>query len=364
MRAAVRLAEFDYELPPERIAQQPLTERDASRLLLLDRESGGWEDRLFRELPELLRGDELLVLNDVRVFPARLFARRRGLRAQPVGRRSRIRRWHLKAPIEVLLVRQLQEGDTWEALVRPGRKVRTGEVLVFGEGELSAEVVGRGDYGLRTLRFSPPGTLVKKVEQLGHVPLPPYIDRGDEPADHERYQTVFAQRGRAVAAPTAGLHFTPQTLEGVRSRGCQVAEITLEVGYGTFQPLRTQAVERHKMQAEAYEISNQAAAAIEEARSLRRPVLAVGTTVVRALEDCATRHGRIVAGRNQATLYIYPGYEFKVVRQLLTNFHLPHSSLLILVCAFAGREKVLGAYAHAVEAGYRFYSYGDCMLIR
>lgn len=362
--AAVRLTDFSYELPRERIAQHPLPDRAGSRLLLLDRHSGAWQDRVFRELPELLRGDELVVVNNARVFPARLFGHRRGLRSEPAGQKTR--RCHLTASIEVLLVRRLDdaEGETWQALVRPGRKVRLGEVIVFGEDELRAEVIGRGSYGLRTLRFSCAGDFRERVERLGHVPLPPYIDRPDEPADRARYQTVFARRGEAVAAPTAGLHFTPELLEAVRARGCQIVEITLEVGYATFQPIHTDVVERHKMHAEPYEISAEAAAAIEQAQAEKRPVLAVGTTVVRALEDCAGRHGGVAAGRAEASLYIYPGYEFKVVRQLLTNFHLPQSSLLILVCAFAGRENVLRAYEHAVAAGYRFYSYGDCMLIR
>jgi S-adenosylmethionine:tRNA ribosyltransferase-isomerase len=360
----MRVDDFNYKLPAELIAQHPLAQRDASRLLVLAREGGAWEDSWFRELAGRLRGDELLVLNNARVFPARLFGRRRGVRAELPGRRGRTRREHLKARIEVLLVERVGDGETWEALVRPGRKVTTGEVLVFGEGELTAEVVGRGDYGLRRLRFSCAGDFEQAVGRLGHVPLPPYIHRGDEPGDRERYQTVFARQGLAVAAPTAGLHFTPRSLEAIRQRGCEVAEITLEVGYGTFQPIHTETVERHRMHAERYEISGEAADAIERVRAEGRPILAVGTTVVRALEDCASRHGRVVAGQAQATLYIYPGYEFRAVRQLLTNFHLPHSSLLILVCAFAGRKNVLRAYAHAVAERYRFYSYGDCMLIR
>ncbi|MFQ5722933.1 MAG: tRNA preQ1(34) S-adenosylmethionine ribosyltransferase-isomerase QueA [Terriglobia bacterium] len=358
----MKLVQFDYVLPPARIAQYPLADREASRLLLLDRRSGRWHDRLFRELPALLRGEEVVVLNNARVFPARLFARRRGLRAEPPGRRTRPH--YLKAPIEVLLVAQRSEANTWDALVRPGRKVRIGEVLVFGQGELQAEVIARGDYGLRTLRFHAGGDLRQAIERLGHAPLPPYIDRPDEPADRERYQTVFARRGAAVAAPTAGLHFTSQTLEAIRRRGCQVVELTLEVGYGTFQPIRTETVERHRMHAERYEISPEAAETIEAARAKGRPLLAVGTTVVRALEDCAGRHSRIVAGPGEAALFIFPGYEFRVVTQLLTNFHLPRSSLLLLVCAFARREAVLRAYEHAVRENYRFYSYGDCMLIR
>ncbi|MBI2956386.1 MAG: tRNA preQ1(34) S-adenosylmethionine ribosyltransferase-isomerase QueA, partial [Acidobacteria bacterium] len=333
MGTGVKLADFDYELPPDRIAQYPLAQRDASRLLLLERESGAWEDHVFRELPALLRGDELLVVNNARVVPARLLGRRLGLRAEPVGRRSRVRREYLQAPIEVLLVRQVGEDQSWEVLVRPGRKVRTGERLVFGEGELEAEVVGRGDYGLRTLRFRSADKFERVVERLGHVPLPPYIDRPDEPADRERYQTVFARRGAAVAAPTAGLHFTPQTLEALGQRGCQLVEITLEVSYGTFQPIHAEEIERHRMHPEAYEITAEAAATIEEARAAGRPVLAVGTTVVRALEDCAQRYGRLQPERHPASLYIYPGHRFQVVTQLLTNFHLPRSSLLVLVSA-------------------------------
>ncbi len=360
----MKLIEFDYQLPTELIAQRPLEERDASRLLLLNRQTGAWEDRTFRELVQLVRGDEVVVVNNTRVFPARLFGRRRGVHAKPIGERSRIRGEHLKALIEVLLLQRAGEDESWEALVRPGRKVGAGEVLVFGEGELEAEVVARGDYGLRTLRFRSTGDFRQAMERVGHVPLPPYIDRPDEPADRERYQTVFARAGAAVAAPTAGLHFTPKVLEELRGRGCRIVEITLDVGYGTFQPIHTETVEAHRIHAEAYEISAEAAEAIEEARAAGRPVLAVGTTVVRALEDCAGRHGRIVAGRETATLYIYPGHEFRVVQQLLTNFHLPRSSLLILVSAFAGRENLLRAYQHAVEERYRFYSYGDCMLIR
>ncbi|MGH9803894.1 MAG: tRNA preQ1(34) S-adenosylmethionine ribosyltransferase-isomerase QueA [Candidatus Acidiferrales bacterium] len=359
----MKLSEFDYQLPESAIAQEPLAERDASRLLL-GRGADEWEDRRFRELPELVRGHELMVLNNAKVFPARLFGRRRGVGATPAGRAQRE---HLKAAIEALLVRRLEGTpgeEVWEALVRPGRKVGKGEALVFGEGELEAEVVARGEYGLRTLRFHWAGDFRETVNRLGHVPLPPYIRRPDRPGDGERYQTVFARREGAVAAPTAGLHFTPEILAALRQRGCEVAEITLEVGYGTFQPIHTETVERHKMHSERYEVSDEAAAAVERARAAGRPVLAVGTTVVRALEDCARRRGKVEAGRYETDLFIYPGYEFKVVDQLLTNFHLPRSSLLLLVCAFAGRERVLAAYEHAVRAGYRFYSYGDCMLIR
>jgi S-adenosylmethionine:tRNA ribosyltransferase-isomerase len=371
----MKLSEFDYELPAERIAQRPLEPRDASRMLVLERETGAWEDRQFRELPEMLRGDELVVINNARVLPARLVGRRTGICSGKQARRGPARREFLQAAIEVLLVREVSPG-TWEGLVRPGRKVRTGERIVFGEGELEAEVEGRGEYGLRRLRFSSRDGFAAALERLGHVPLPPYIKRPDEPLDRERYQTVYARKGAAVAAPTAGLHFTEEILSRLRARGAEIAEITLEVGLGTFAPIRSERLEEHQMHREAYEIPEGAAEAIERARRERRPVLAVGTTVVRALEDAAARcaagrggreagGARVVEpGRAEAEIFLYPGKEFRVVNRMLTNFHLPRSSLLALVCGFAGRERVLGAYRHAVEEGYRFYSYGDCMLIR
>ncbi len=357
------LSDFDYELPPERIAQRPLPERDASRMLVLDRAGSCWEDRTFRELPHLLRGDELLVVNNARVFPARLLGRRRGVKAQPIGRYNPARKEFLKSEVEVLLVRPCAENE-WEVLVHPGRKIRTGEVLVFGDGELEAEVVGRGEYGQRRLRFASRGDFWQTVERLGHIPLPPYIRRPDEPADRVRYQTIFAAAPGAIAAPTAGLHFTPSILERLRSRGIEICELTLQVGLGTFQPIHVEHVEQHLMHAEPYEIKEAAAARIERVRREGRPVLAVGTTVVRALEAAAQQSGRIVAGTGEAALFLYPGYRFRVVNQLLTNFHLPRSTLLLMVCALTDRELLLRAYRHAVEQGYRFYSYGDCMLIR
>lgn len=365
----MKLSDFDYELPRELIAQRPLPERDASRLLVLDRQGAALQDRAFRELPELLRGDELLVVNNARVIPARLLGRRLGVHAERPGRASRKRREFLQSLIEVLLTREVEPG-IWEALVRPGRKMRTGEQVVFGNGELVAEVVGRGDYGARKLRFQGPTDLCATLERWGHVPLPPYIDRPDEPADRDRYQTVFARVEGAVAAPTAGLHFTPAILERLRERGLEMAEITLQVGPGTFQPIRAEQVEAHRMQAERYEISEAAATAIERARRGRRPVLAVGTTVVRALEDAARRvaarraEAGIEPGQGEADIFIYPGHRFRVVDQMLTNFHLPKSSLLVMVSAFAGRDLILRAYRHAIAVGYRFYSYGDCMLLR
>jgi S-adenosylmethionine:tRNA ribosyltransferase-isomerase len=367
----MNLSELHYDLPADRIAQRPLAERDASRMLLLDRTTGAFEDRRFREFSELLRGDELIVINNARVIPARLFGRRAGIHAQSPGKRNPTHGEFLTSSIEVLLVRQLTP-DTWEALVRPGRKIPSGERIVFGAeesgGTLEARVEGRGDYGLRVLRFSSANGLRDTLHRIGHIPLPPYIKRADETEDRERYQTVYAREGSAVAAPTAGLHFTPSILEKVRARGNKVVEITLDVGLGTFEPIRTERLEDHKIHTESYEISGQTADAIERARRERRPVLAVGTTVVRTVEDAAEKSSApdhaIRAGRAEAAIFLYPGKPFRVVSQLLTNFHLPSSSLLALVAGFAGREHVLAAYKHAVEAGYRFYSYGDCMLIR
>jgi S-adenosylmethionine:tRNA ribosyltransferase-isomerase len=363
----MNIRELDYDLPPERVAQRPLAERDASRLLLLDRATGAWEDRTFRELPDLLRGDELIVANNARVLPARLFGRRAGIHAEKPGHSKAARREFLTAPIEVLLVRQVG-ADTWEALVRPGRKVPAGERIVFGEGELEARVEGRGEYGVRVLRFTSKDGFHEALARLGHVPLPPYIKRADEPADRERYQTIFARQGSAVAAPTAGLHFTPTTLVRLRERGIEIVELTLEVGLGTFEPVRTERVEDHKIHAEAYEIPEATAAAIARARREGRAVLAIGTTVVRALEDAAEKNAGpaepVAPGKAEATIFLYPGKPFRIVNQLLTNFHLPQSSLLAMVAAFAGRENVLRACRHAVEKGYRFYSYGDAMLIR
>ncbi len=362
----MKITDFDFDLPPAQIAQAPLAEREASRMLLLDRFSGAWQDHQFRELPALLRGDELMVVNNARVLPARLFGRRAGLHAEHyTDVTAEPRGEFLSSRIEVLLVRPL-EPAFWEALVRPGRKVPVGETIIFGDGELQAKVEWRGEFGLRRLRFSPAAQFESEVRRLGHVPLPPYIRRPDEPSDRERYQTVYAQQAeaRAVAAPTAGLHFSVPVLDQIRARGINIVAITLEVGLGTFEPVRTETLEQHHIHREAYEISEPAALAIAMARENNRPILAVGTTVVRALEDAASRGGEVRAGRADAEIFLYPGKPFRVVSQLLTNFHLPKSSLLALVSGFAGRDPVLGAYRHAVESGYRFYSFGDCMWIR
>ena len=371
----MRLSDFQFELPPHLIAQQPLPQRDASRMLILDREKLTWEDSAFRSLPDLLRGNELIVVNNARVIPARLFGRREGVRSEKPGHNRRTAREFLSSPIEVLLTREIAPQE-WEALVRPGRKIRLGERIEFGEGELSAEVVSRGEYGLRRIRLTAKGDVTQAIERLGHVPLPPYISREDEPADRERYQTIFADHPGAVAAPTAGLHFSPAILESLRQRGIEIAAITLDVGLGTFQPIHEEEIEQHQIHSERYEIPEAVAAAICKARREARPILAVGTTVVRALEDAAeksaTRHGDtwdpakslVETGAAEAGIFIKPGHTFRVVDQLLTNFHLPQSTLLILVSAFAGRELILQAYRHAVAAKYRFYSYGDCMWIK
>jgi S-adenosylmethionine:tRNA ribosyltransferase-isomerase len=370
----MHISDFQFELPQELIAQQPLPERDASRMLILDREKQAWQDSSFCALPDLLRGDELIVVNNARVIPARLFGRREGVRSEIPGRNRRSAREFLSSEIEVLLTRQVTP-DEWEALVRPGRKIRVGERVEFGDGELSAEVISRGEYGLRRIRLTAKGDVTQAIERLGHVPLPPYISREDEPADRERYQTIFADHPGSVAAPTAGLHFSPAILEKLRQRGIEMASITLDVGLGTFQPIHEDEIEQHQIHSERYEIPEAAAAAICKARRDGRPILAVGTTVVRALEDAAeksaARHGEnwdpakslVEPGAAEAGIFIKPGHTFRMVNQLLTNFHLPQSTLLILVSAFAGREFILRAYRHAVDARYRFYSYGDCMWI-
>ena len=365
----MRLDELDYHLPPEQIAQRPLERRDASRLLLLNRSSGEFEDRQFAEFPDLLAGNDLLVLNNARVIPARLFGRRAGVRSQKPSRSTRAE--HLTAKVEILLTRRIED-DTWEALVRPGRKMHLGERILFGEGELEAEITARAEFGLRTLHFisHDQRTMDEHLERLGHMPLPPYIERADETADRERYQTVFAKNPGAIAAPTAGLHFSEEILKRVRARGAEICELTLHVGLGTFQPVHGETLEGHVMHSESYGILREAAERINAASAAGRPILAIGTTVVRALEDSAMRSAEagssnvVAPGKAEAKLFITPGFRFRAVTGLLTNFHLPRSTLLALVCAFAGREKVLAAYRHAVEAGYRFYSYGDCMLIR
>ncbi len=371
------VSEFDFHLPQELIAQHPLPERAASCLLHMDRQSGEFRDARFRDFPEMLRVGDLLVMNNTRVLPARLYARRSGERAQPLSPHNPAMKEFLQGRVEVLLTKQLNDvpphlSQEWEALVRPGRKIGVGEHLVFsgesaqGESvELRAEVIARGEFGERTLRFEPVADFFTAIEQLGHIPLPPYIDRPDSPDDRVRYQTVFAERPGSVAAPTAGLHFTPEVIERIRERGVEIAEITLHVGLGTFQPIREEVVEKHKLHTERYIIGQEAAERINRARREGRRVVAVGTTSVRTLEFAVEQSsgGELTAHSGEADIFIYPGYQFRVVGAMLTNFHLPKSTLLMLVAAFAGRENVLAAYEHAVRERYRFFSYGDCMFV-
>jgi S-adenosylmethionine:tRNA ribosyltransferase-isomerase len=354
----MQLSDFDYHLPEDRIAQQPLADRAASRMLVLHRKEQRWEDRVFREFPRFLGLGDCLVLNDSRVFPARLYGYRAGAGALPIGKKNPQRREYLTGQVEVFLLRpDSSDRKTWRALVHPGRKMRTGERVRFGEG-LEAEVVARGAYGQRTVRFQCEGDVCERLEEIGHVPLPPYIKRPDTPEDRRRYQTVFARETGSVAAPTAGLHFTPEMLEECRAAGADIAYVTLHVGLGTFQPIHAEAVEEHRLHAELFHIAQESARKMRAATRL----VAVGTTAVRTIET-AMRRGGLEELRGETGLFIYPGFEFKAAGALLTNFHLPRSSLLLLVCAFAGKDFVLAAYRHAVEAGYRFYSYGDCMLI-
>lgn len=360
------VSDFDYELPPELVAQQPLPDRSASRLLHLSSATGHFRDRQFRDFPDLLRPDDLLIFNDTRVFPARLYGRRAGLKSQALSPRNPASREFLHGRVEALLTRQLQQDpNDWECLVRPGRKINVGEHLFFGDhDELHAEVLARGSFGERRIRFDPVEDFFARIDQIGHIPLPPYISREDSTADRERYQTVYASERGSVAAPTAGLHFTAGILSRIRARGIETAEITLHVGLGTFQPIRTERVEEHRLHSETYSISEAAAQKIRQARGQSRRIVAVGTTTVRTLEFAAGQHsGNIVSGSGEANLFIYPGYDFKIVDALLTNFHLPQSTLLMLVCALGGTDKILAVYRHAVAEHYRFYSYGDCMFV-
>ncbi len=333
----LRTSDFDYHLPPEAIAQHP-GERGESRLLVLGRTTG---KRRFAELPDLLDPGDLLVVNDTRVIPARLRARR------PTGGR-----------VEILLVER-QESASWWCLLRPGRRLAPGAPLAI-EGGPSARVEERADGRFR-LTFEQP--IEPLLREIGETPLPPYIDRPVEPRDRERYQTVYAARPGAVAAPTAGLHFTPALLAALERRGIPQASLTLHVGPGTFRPVKAENPEEHVMDSERFEIPEATAEAVAATRRNGRRVVAVGTTVVRSLETAATSDGLVAAGAGRTGLYIRPGYGFRVVDRLITNFHLPRSTLLMLVCAFAGRKRVLDAYRQAVGSGFRFYSYGDAMLV-
>jgi S-adenosylmethionine:tRNA ribosyltransferase-isomerase len=355
---AAHLAEFDFALPEELIAQAPLADRAASRMLVIDRARGSWEDRQFRDLPAFLGAGDCLVLNDSRVFPARLFGHRAGVHALPVGKKNPARREYLSGEVEVLLLRPVDgAAREWEALVHPGKRMRVGERVRFADG-LEAEVIARREFGERTLRFHTEGDVYEELEKIGHVPLPPYIKRQDEAADRERYQTVFAREKGSAAAPTAGLHFTAEVLDACHARGADIAFVTLHVGLGTFQPIRGERLEGHRLHSEHYRINGENAARMTAARRL----VAVGTTSVRTMES-AMLGGGLRETSGETDLFIYPGFDFRATGGMLTNFHLPRTSLLLLVCAFAGKDLALAAYRHAVERRYRFYSYGDCMLI-
>jgi S-adenosylmethionine:tRNA ribosyltransferase-isomerase len=352
------LSSFDYHLPEHLIAQTPLADRAGARMLVVYRREGRFEDRRFREFPEFLRPGDCLVLNDSRVFPARLFGHREGVHSLPVGKHNPKRREFLSGRVEVLLLRPVTaDGRDWDALVRPGRKLRIGERIRF-DAELEGEIVARGELGERTIRFHGVDDPWQAFERIGHVPLPPYIKRSDEASDRERYQTVFARERGSVAAPTAGLHFTPEILARSCAAGAEIAYVTLHVGLGTFQPLHGEQIEQAHLHTEHYRIAEEDAARMRAAGRL----VAVGTTSVRTLES-AMRAGSLTAREGETDIFIYPGFQFRATGAMLTNFHLPRTSLLLLVCAFAGTDLALAAYRHAVEQQYRFYSYGDCMLI-
>lgn len=342
--------DFDFELPAELIAQEPAADRSSSRLLHLDRATGDITHGRFAALPDHLAPGDLLVVNSTRVFPARLLGRR-----VPSG-----------GAVECLLLRRC--GDQhWEALVHPGQKLKPGARVVFdGQEPLHAEILERRFHGRRLIRlWTEGGTPIDDVvDAIGHVPLPPYIRRGDRESDRRRYQTIFAADRGSIAAPTAGLHFTDSVKEALQARGVEIASVTLHVGYGTFQPVRTERVEDHRIEAERYQVDASTAQAVNAALDEGRRVVAVGTTTTRTLEAVAAANGgRLTATAGETDLFIYPGFRFQVIRGLVTNFHLPQSSLLMLVSAFAGREHVLAAYREAVREGYRFYSYGDAMLV-
>jgi S-adenosylmethionine:tRNA ribosyltransferase-isomerase len=376
----LRVADFDFDLPAELIAQQPPAERGQSRMLALDPSTGALRDMQFADLPSLLHPGDLLVLNDTRVLPARLYARRTRtpgaasfprLSAERVGNPEPQPASVHQPPtglIKVLLTEPAGD-NLWRALVKPGRKVGVGERLVFpspsGDLELEAEVLERGEFGERLLRFATVADFHATLDRIGHMPLPPYIRRDDAAADRERYQTVFSRERGSVAAPTAGLHFTPQVLDALAAKGVEIARVTLHVGLGTFAPLRVESLDEVRLHRERYTLSAPAAEAVNCAAAEGRRIVAVGTTVVRTLEHCALQAagGPLQPHSGTTEIFIAPGFEFRLVGALLTNFHLPKSSLLMLVSAFAGRERVLAAYRHAVQHKYRFFSYGDCMFL-
>lgn len=343
---SIRLSDLSFDLPPELIASEPLANRSESRMMAVDRASQSFEDKRFSDVVSCLRADDLLVVNNTKVFPARLFG------TSSTG-----------AKIELFLIRSIAAND-WECLARPARRLKNASLIDLGAG-FSATVLEKTTDGHLIVRFDCDGDLDAAIDMFGKTPVPPYIRRDpNEPdTDRERYQTVYAAERGAIAAPTAGLHFTDQILQQIRENGVEIVEITLHVGYGTFEPVRVEELAEHRVAAEEYDISDNAARAIEAARVGGRRIVAVGTTTTRALESNYNEFGVITPGRRMADITILPGYRFKVVDALLTNFHLPQSSLLILVSTFAGYDLIMRAYEHAIREEYRFYSYGDCMFI-
>ncbi len=342
----MQISEFDYDLPPGQIAQEPLPDRQASRMLAVDRSRGSFTDTSFCSLAGFLREGDILVLNNTKVIPARLFGR------SETG-----------ANIEIFLVKELED-SIWETLARPARRLQPGKKIIFGE-ELTARVTEKNSDGKVFVRFECNRDFEQVLDELGKTPLPPYIKRDTTSidTDRERYQTVFAKNRGAIAAPTAGLHFTPEILEKIKAIGVTVSAITLHVGYGTFEPVRVDNLADHTVAAENYEIDSPTAKILESAKSDGRRIIAVGTTTARTLESNIADFGNFTSGKYSAGLTITPGFEFSAINGLLTNFHLPQSSLLVLTSTFGGHDLIMDAYRHAVAAEYRFYSYGDCMLI-
>ncbi len=340
----MKRTDFYYELPEELIAQDPLADRSSSRLLVLDRKSGAVSHHVFREITDYLREGDCLVINDTKVIPARLIGSKLGTGAK----------------IEVLLLKR-KENNVWETLVKPGRKVKPGAKISFGDGLLVGEVVDIVEEGNRLIRFSFEGIFEEILDRLGQMPLPPYITH--QLQDKNRYQTVYAKHTGSAAAPTAGLHFTPELLEEIKKSGIEIARVTLHVGLGTFRPVKANEITDHHMHAEFYQINEEAAKKINRAREVGNRVICVGTTSCRTVESAADERGHLEAKSGWTDIFIYPGYKFKILDGLITNFHLPESTLIMLVSALAGRENVLAAYEEAVKERYRFFSFGDAMLI-
>lgn len=341
----MKTEDFYYDLPEELIAQYPIEDREESRLLLLDKETGNIEDRIFKDIIDYLHPGDCLVLNDTKVIPARLFGNREGKNER----------------IEFLLLRRI-ENDIWETLVRPGKKVKPGNRIVFGNGTLVAEVLSIEEDGTRKVEFKYKGIFEEILDKLGEMPLPPYIKEKLE--DKERYQTVYSKHEGSAAAPTAGLHFTKELLNKIEEKGVNISYLTLHVGLGTFRPVKVENIEEHHMHSEYYEVSEEAAEMINRTKKDGGRVIAVGTTSTRTLETIGSLEGKILPKKGWTDIFIYPGYDFKIIDGLITNFHLPESTLLMLVSALAGRDNILMAYKHAIENRYRFFSFGDAMFIK